>query len=96
MRIEMATALGCKTHYVAELKEPISIIYGRSNSDRATYGKGARKEDIHLVAWIMRYTTKNPKGVNDLIAISAGQVKRQWLQKIGKQAPAEEEWRVRN
>jgi len=34
--------------------------------------------------------------VNDLIAISAGQVKRQWLQKIGKQAPAEEEWRVRN
>jgi hypothetical protein len=96
MRIEMATALGCKTQYVAELKEPVSIIYGRSNSDRATYGGGARKEDIHLVAWIMRYVTKHPKAASDLTAIIAEQVKRQWLQKIGKQPPAEEEWRVRN
>ncbi len=95
MRIEMATALGMKTHYVEELTEPVSIIYGRSNSDRATYGNAARKEDIHLMAWIARYATKHPTAVGDLIAISVGQVKRQWLQKIAKQAPIEEEWRVR-
>jgi hypothetical protein len=95
MRIEMATALGCKTHYVEELTEPVSIIYGRSNSDRATYGKAARKEDIHLMAWIARYATKHPKAVIDLLAISASQVKLQWLQMMGGQKPVEEEWRVR-
>jgi len=95
MRIEMATALGCKTRYVEELKEPVSIIYGRSDSDRATYGNVARKEDIHLMAWIARYAATHPKAAGDLLAIIAGQVKRQWQQKIGKQSPAEEEWRVR-
>ena len=95
MRIEMATALGCKTHYVEELAEPISVIYGRSNSDRATYGKAARKEDIHLMAWIARYATRHPKAISDLLAISASQVKRQWLQKTSRQKSVEEDWRVR-
>ncbi len=95
MRIEMATALGCKTHYVEELAEPISVIYGRSNSDRATYGKAARKEDIHLMAWIARYATRHPKAISDLLAISANQVKRQWLQKTSRQKSVEEDWRVR-
>ena len=95
MRIEMATALGRKTLYVEELTEPVSTIYGRSNSDRATYGKAARKEDIHLMAWIARYATKHPKAVIDLLAISANQVKLQWLQKTGRQESVEEEWRVR-
>lgn len=95
MRIEMATALGSKTHYVEELTEPVSIIYGRSNSDRATYGKAARKEDIHFKAWIARYATKHPKVVIGLLAMSASQVKLQWLQKMCGQKPVEEEWGVR-
>jgi|FLOH01.1.fsa_nt_gi hypothetical protein len=95
MRIEMATALGRKTLYVEELSAPISTIYGRSNSDRATYGNAARKEDIHLMAWIGRYAATHPNAVIDLLAISARQIKRQWLQKMGRQKPVEEEWRAR-
>jgi hypothetical protein len=95
MRIEMATALGRKTFYVAEFTDPVSTIYGRSNSDRATYGNAARKEDIHLMAWIGRYAATHPNAVIDLLAISARQIRRQWLQKMGRQKPVEEEWRAR-
>jgi len=95
MRIEMATALGRSTEFVEELEEPVSIIYGRSNSDRATYGNAARKEDIHLLAWIARYGSTHPKAINDLFRITTGQVRRQWWQRFRGAKPAREEWRVR-
>ena len=95
MRIEMATALGRKTLYVDEFTEPVSTIYCRSNSDRAAYRNVTRKEDIHLAVWIERYATTHPKAVIDLLAISARQIGRQWLQKMGRQKPVVEEWRAR-
>jgi hypothetical protein len=95
MRIEMATALGRNTQFVEELKEPVSIIYGRSNSDRATYGNAARKEDVHLLAWISRYAAKHPKALTDLVGITTAQISRQWRQKFRGVSPAQEEWRVR-
>ena len=95
MRIEMATALGTNTKFVEELAEPVSIIYGRSNSDRATYGSSARKEDIHLVAWIARYASKHPRAASDLLKISTGHLIRQWNQRFRGIEPKTEEWRVR-
>jgi hypothetical protein len=95
MRIEMATALGRKTLYGEEFTEPVSTIYCRSNSDRAAYRNVARKEDIHLAAWIGRYAATHPKAGVNLLAISARQIGRQWLQKICRQKPVVEEWRAR-
>jgi hypothetical protein len=96
MRIEMAAALGRDTRFCQELKEPVSIIYGRSNSDRATYGNAARKEDVHLLAWITRYALKHPKAIKDLAEITRGQFSRQWRLRIKKEQSVQEEWRVRD
>jgi len=95
MRIEMATALGSKTTHVAEFAEPVSIIYGRSNSDRATYGKAARKEDIHLIAWLARYTFQNPGSLPKSVSILASSALRAFSVGIGLQPNAQEEWRER-
>lgn len=56
MRIEMAIAATTCNNQVAEFPTPISIIYGRSNSDRATYGTKARKEDLHLLITMLKRT----------------------------------------
>lgn len=95
MRIEMAIAASRNNTYVAEFPEPVTIIYGRSNSDRANYAKVARKEDVHLAAWLIQYARRDPAQVwrltragLDLMAMySRVAVKRAGL-------PAEE-WRVR-
>jgi hypothetical protein len=60
MRIEMATAATANNTTVEEFTEPISIIYGRPNSDRANYASTAWKEDIHLLAWLGRYSWHHP------------------------------------
>jgi len=63
MRIEMAIAAAAPHAWVEELPTPISIIYGRSNSDRASYGMTARKEDVHLVAWLGRHVVAHPRSI---------------------------------
>ncbi len=60
MRIEMATAAAAPNDFIEEFPAPISIIYGRPNSDRASYGKQARKEDFHLAAELMRLVLRRP------------------------------------
>lgn len=95
MRIEMATALGSNTTHIQEFPEPISTIYGRSNSDRASYGNEARKEDVHLLAWIVRYSRKHPKALIDLIAIASQAIQTQIGLRIGKTPIVQEEWRER-
>jgi hypothetical protein len=66
MRIEMATTAYPGTRFVEEFAEPVSIIYGRSNSDRASYGKAARKEDVHLGALLARYALTHPASLPSL------------------------------
>lgn len=63
MRIEMETAADIGNVVVAEFAEPVSIIYGRPNSDRASYGRSARWEDLHLAAWLARYTARHPRSI---------------------------------
>ena len=61
MRIEMAIAAQPCTRKVAEFAEPVSIIYGRSDSDRASYGRAARIEDAHLLALMTRRGFSDPQ-----------------------------------
>jgi len=91
MRIEMATAAGQRTTFVAEFSEPISVIYGRSNSDRASYGKAARKEDVHLMAWLARWVTHHADQASTLAGILADQARA----RVTRKSLPQEEWRVR-
>lgn len=95
MRIEMATAAGINTKYVTELLEPISVIYGRSNSDRASYGAAARIEDIHLLRYLAKYARANPTQITNLLNLLVQQSSAQIKQRLLNIAPSEEEWRVR-
>lgn len=87
MRIEMAIAAQPCTKKVAEFSEPVSIIYGRSDSDRASYGRAARWEDLHLLG----------------LLVKRGLISRSELTHYLKSAPRSlaalgrrsEEWRVR-
>jgi len=71
MRIEMAMAAAPCNHHVVEFPEPIVIIYGRPNSDRANYAKTARREDVHLVAWLLQYAVRHPSTVPAFVGAAA-------------------------
>ncbi len=95
MRIEMATAAAPTNAFVEEFSEPVSIIYGRSNSDRANYAKTARKEDLHLAAWLGAYALAHPSAAPTL-ARMMGETTKSYaraLRKGGSLPP--EQWRVR-
>ena len=95
MRIEMAIASATGITTVAEFAEPVSIIYGRSNSDRAAYGKAARKEDIHLMAWLARYSMRHPRSAGSLASATLSAAGATALAAAGSGELPGEEWRVR-
>ena len=95
MRIEMAVAAGRKTTHVEEFREPLCIIYGRPNSDRASYGKQARREDLHLVAWLARYTAAHPSATADLARLAFTATAQQFRLRAARAPLPQEEWRVR-
>ncbi len=95
MRIEMATAACAGTRFVEEFPEPISLIYGRSNSDRAAYGNAAHKEDIHLVAWLTKYASRHPGATADLAATIWAPIGQRIRMKAKGTPLPSEEWRVR-
>ena len=96
MRIEMAMAAAPNNTHVVEFPEPIVIIYGRSNSDRANYAKTARQEDIHLAAWLVQYCLRHPSAIGEFlrtfVSVTATYVKA--VLKIGP-LPSEQ-WVVRD
>ena len=95
MRIEMAVASATCNTSVEEFPEPISIIYGRPNSDRASYGASARKEDTHLLGWLTRYALAHPRVIPSLIGQSFG-VAKTYLGLGSSTTPkVEEDWVVR-
>lgn len=91
MRIEMATAAGSRTMFVAELSEPVTVIYGRSNSDRASYGTAARREDAHLLAWLGRWAARHPAQAGDLAGILTDHL----MARARRTPSASEDWRIR-
>ena len=94
MRIEMAVAAAAGTQWVAEFAEPVTIIYGRSDSDRAAYGRSARKEDLHLAAWLTRSAT-SPSAWRDLLATGGRVGYELATQVVTRKGAVREEWRVR-
>ena len=95
MRIEMAVASAPSITMVEEFREPVSIIYGRSNSDRASYGRAARREDAHLAAWLLRYSASHPSAALPLTRAMAHSAAIAGLSAIGRSELPVEEWRVR-
>ncbi len=95
MRIELAAAASRGIHNVAEFSEPVSIIYGRADSDRASYGSAARTEDVHLAVWLLRYGAWNPKALLPVAASLAQVTLRTGQETVGRTEALTEEWRVR-
>jgi hypothetical protein len=95
MRIEMAVAAATCNQCVEEFAEPVSIIYGRSNSDRASYGSAARKEDAHLLAWLGRYAIANPTSIAALTRGALGVAGSYAQVAVGRSQRVEEDWVVR-
>lgn len=95
MRIELAAAASRGSRNVAEFSEPVSIIYGRSDSDRASYGSAARTEDVHLAVWLLRYGAWNPKALLPVAASLAQATLRTGQETVGRTEALTEEWRVR-
>lgn len=95
MRIEMAIAASPPNLFVEEFAEPVSIIYGRSNSDRAAYGRAARSEDAHLMRWLARYLRRDPRAWTQAAA-GSGRVFASYASSLARERTLPvEEWRVR-
>ena len=88
MRIEMAIAAQPCTRMVAEFSEPISIIYGRADSDRASYGRAARWEDLHLLGLLTKRSFASKSERSHYLSFFSRN-----LTSLGQ---ASEEWRVRD
>lgn len=95
MRIEMATA-ACRTNtHVEEFTEPTTIIYGRPNSDRASYGPQARRENFDLLCRLAKYVSVHPTSVVEAPNGLASQVLMHAKLRLRHQPLPREEWRVR-
>ena len=95
MRIEMAVACAPGTTYVEEFSEPVSIIYGRSNSDRANYGSAARTEDVHLAIRLARYGAGHLSAVPTITRTLTSTGLQGLRAAAGLRSLPSEEWRVR-
>jgi hypothetical protein len=96
MRIEMAAAATPCNEFVEEFSTPITIIYGRPNSDRANYASAARREDIHLSAWLLRYAVNHPSKVGALARLGWRSASLMIRQATGTATPPQEAWVVRD
>lgn len=95
MRIEMATAAGSDTTTVSEFAEPVSVIYGRSNSDRANYGKAARAEDIHLMRYLWKRAQSRPSEIIEFGQLLVQQSMSKFHERFIRKSAPTEEWRIR-
>ena len=95
MRIEMATVACSGTLFVEEFADPVSIIYGRSNSDRASYGRQAHSEDWHLAAWLAKYSLRHPSALAAYTRTLATPVRQHATKRLRGKGLPQEEWRVR-
>lgn len=95
MRIEMATALATSNDFVAEFDSPVSVIYGRPNSDRASYGAAARSEDRHLALWAARYCRTSPHRARLLAREVSSLAAHRRMVRRGRAEQHVEDWVVR-
>lgn len=95
MRIEMATAAAPNNLFAEELPEPIVITHTSPVTDRTTYAKVARKDDLHMAAWLAHYSARHPSAIAPT-ARAALKVGADYARMITKRGtlPAED-WRYR-
>jgi hypothetical protein len=95
MRIEMATAAAPGNRYVQEFAEPIVTTYTSKGSDRTTYAAVARKDDVHMAAWLARYILRHPSAAapsaRAALKVAASHVNA----RLGRGSLPREDWRYR-
>ena len=96
MRMEMTLATTRGSRYITELPEPVTIVYGRADSDRATIpAVHARADDRQLMKWLTRYASFTPTAKVRLAATVAKLTTLRARVAIGKASLPAEDWVVR-
>ncbi len=96
MRAEMTLATAPKTTFITEFDQPIVIVYGRADSDRATIPTSdARSDDRHLIAWLSRYAIAHPRTGPRLIATIGRLTLLKARVAAGRASLPSEDWVVR-
>lgn len=93
MRIEMASVLAGRARFVCEFPEAVSIIYGRSDSDRSAYGRAARIQDVHLLALLLRRFPRTPISTGRTLLTVLIQSARSFVNAVSRRPNVAEEWR---
>ncbi len=97
MRMEMTLTTTRGALLITELSEPITIVYGRADSDRATIpSMHARADDRHLLRWLTRYATFTPRAKTRLATTVAKLATLRARVAIGKASMPAEDWVVRS
>ncbi len=96
MRIEMATAAAPVNRFVEEFPEPLVITYTSTSSDRTTYAAVARRDDAHLMAWLVNYLLHHPTGTSPLVRAATALSIQRVKQVATKSSPISEDWRCRD
>lgn len=96
MRMEMTLATTRGSRCITELPEPVTIVYGRADSDRATIpATHARADDRHLLKWLTRYASFTPHAKVRLAATVARLTALRARVALGKATLPAEDWVVR-
>ena len=95
MRIEMATAAAPVNRFVEEFPEPLVITYTSVGSDRTTYAAVARRDDAHLMAWLINYLLHHPTGTLPLLRTATAVSIQRVKQAVTKSPSIGEDWRRR-
>ena len=94
-RIEMVAAAAPHHTFIEEFTEPVIISYGRPNSARTQFDDIARKDDLHLIAWLGVYLAKHPSAVAPLVRAGSSIVRSYARRMAGRGGLPAEDWRFR-
>ena len=95
MRIEMATAAAPNNLYIEELSEPVVVTHTSPSTDRTTYAKVARKDDVHMASWWANYIIRHPSAIAPSARATATVIGRAVSQRFRSGPTVDEDWRRR-
>lgn len=95
MRIEMATAAAPNNLVAEELPGPVVTTHVSPTTDRTTYAKVARQDDVHMAAWLARYIARHPSALLPSGRATAKVATDYVRMRLGKGQLAQEDWRYR-
>ena len=96
MRMEMTLATAVGTKYISELPSPITVVYGRADSDRATIpSHDARSDDKRLIVWLTWHAFRTPGSLLRFL-VGFTRLGHQRLKVIsGREKMPKEDWVIR-